>query len=200
MVKSTDIGALIDRYLSEPMKLACLEALYMWSKGIPSDTIASVMRNRYESEGEASYPTVVTDLSTHKVTSTSELTEDTREYVSRIIEDIFTSPKCIEIVLDNIREKLKAISDDGKRLLLPLIRSGLFQKGEATGGELQLIYRTLYREIPSDYFLNNAIKHLEKIGLLYRERAYGDEIKIKIPRHLHALLPEIETKIEKSEG
>jgi len=92
MVKSTDIGALIDRYLSEK-KLACLEALYMWSKGIQSDTIASVMRNRYETEGEASYPAIVTDLSTLKVTSTSESTEDTKEYISRIIEDIFTFTK-----------------------------------------------------------------------------------------------------------
>lgn len=110
------------------------------------------------------------------------------------------SPKCIEVVFDSIREKLKAITNDGKILLSPLIRSGLFQKGEATGSELQLIYRTLYKEIPSDYFLNNAIKQLEKIGLLYRERSFGDEIKIKIPRYLHALLSEIETKIEKSEG
>jgi len=39
MVKASDIGALIERYLSET-KLDNLEALYMWAKGISSTTIA----------------------------------------------------------------------------------------------------------------------------------------------------------------
>jgi hypothetical protein len=198
MVKATDIGALIERYLSEK-KLACLEALYMWSKGISSDTIASVLRNRHENEGDVAYPTIIGDLSGLKITSTSDSTEDTREPVSRIIEDIFTA-KCVDIVFDRIRENLKVISPEGKKVLVPLLRSGLFLKGEINGEELRLVYRTLYNETPNEFSLNIAIKHLEKIGLLYRERTYRDEIKIKVLSYVYALLPEIEAKLEKSEG
>jgi hypothetical protein len=91
------------------------------------------------------------------------------------------------------------INPDGKRVLLPLIRSGLFSRGDIRKDELILAYRTLYKEIPSDYFLNISIRHLEKIGLLYRERSFRDDFIIKVPSYIYALLPEIEAKIEKTE-
>ena len=192
MVKASDIVTLMERYLSEK-KLDCLDALYLWSKGISPVTIAPVLRNRYGSDG--AYSILVNDLSQLKITSVNDTTEDTRESLSTAIEDVFRS-KCVDVFLDWIRENYKVINPQGKMLLLSLIRSGLFMKGEVTLDELRLSYRTLFKETLSDFSLNTALRHLEKIGVLFGERSYRADIdRIKVPSYVYAILTELEEKL-----
>lgn len=193
MVKASDIVTLMERYLSEK-KLDNLEALYMWSKGISPVTIAPVLRNKYGSDG--AYSNIINDLSQLKITSINDTTEDTRESTNMAIDDVFRT-KCVDNFLDQIRENYKIVSDEGKNLLLALTRSGLFTKGDVKLEELRLAYRSLYKEIPSEFSLNTVLRHLEKIGLLYMERgSYRVEVEqIKIPSYIYAILPEIEAKL-----
>jgi hypothetical protein len=193
MVKASDIVTLMERYLSEK-KLDNLEALYMWSKGIPPVTIAPVLRNKYGSD--VAYSNIVNDLSQLKITSQNDSTEDTRESINMAIDDVFRT-KCVDDFLDQIRENYKIISEEGKMLLLALARSGLFTKGDIKSDELKLAYRSLFKEIPSEFSLNTILRHLEKIGLLYMERAsYRAEVEqIRIPSYVYAILPEIEAKL-----
>jgi hypothetical protein len=194
MVQSTDISTLIEGYLSEK-KLAHIEALLMWSKGISPETIASVLRNRYPEDGGIAYREVISDLSDRKITSVSDITEDTRERISAIIEDLFNS-KCVDAILDAIREKFKAISTDGKKLLLALVRSGLFMEEAIDMEKIELVYRTLFEERPTSFWWDRTLGHLEKIGFLYRDRSsYRGEKYIKVPKYVLHLLPEIEDKI-----
>lgn len=193
MVKASDIVTLMERYLSEK-KLDNLEALHMWSKGISPITIAPVLRNKYGSDG--AYSSIVNDLSQLKITSTNDTTEDTRESTNMAIDDVFRT-KCVDNFLDQIRENYKIVSEEGKMLLLALTRSGLFTKGDIKLDELKLAYRSLFKEIPSEFSLNSVLRHLEKIGLLYMERAsYRTDVEqIKIPSYVYAILPEIEAKL-----
>jgi hypothetical protein len=193
VVKASDIVTLIERYLSEK-KLDNLEALYMWSKGIPPVTIAPVLRNKYGSD--VAYSNIVNDLSQLKITRENDSTEDTRESINMAIDDVFRT-KCVDNFLDQIRENYKIVSEEGKMLLLALTRSGLFTKGDIKSDELKLAYRSLFKEIPSEFSLNTVLRHLEKIGLLYMERAsYRAEVEqIKIPSYVYAILPEIEAKL-----
>jgi hypothetical protein len=193
MVKASDIVALMERYGSEK-KLDCLEALYMWSKGISPVTIAPVLRNKHGSD--VAYSSIVNDLSQLKITSYNDNTEDTRESINMAIDDVFRT-KCVDIFLDQIRENYKVVSEEGKMLLLALTRSGLFTKGDIKLDELRLAYRSLFKEIPSEFSLNTVLRHLEKIGLLYMERgSYRSEIEqIRIPSYVYAILPEIEAKL-----
>lgn len=193
MVKASDIVTLMERYLSEK-KLDSLDALYLWSKGISSFTIAPVLRNRYGSDG--AYTSLVNDLSQLKITGVNDTTEDTRESINTTIEDVFRS-KCIDAFLDQIRENYKAINPQGKMMLLALIRSGLFMKGEVSLDEFRLSYRTLFKETLSDFSLNTTLRHLEKIGVLFGERpAYRSDIdRIKVPSYVYAILTELEEKL-----
>lgn len=193
MVKASDIVTLMERYLSEK-KLDSLDALYLWSRGVSSFTIAPVLRNKYGSDG--AYTSLVNDLSQLKITSVNDTTEDTRESINTTIEDVFRS-KCIDAFLDQIRENYKAINPQGKMMLLALIRSGLFTQGEITLDSLKLAYRTLINEIPSDYSLNTTLRHLEKIGVLFAERSSyrAEPDKIKIPSYVYAILSELQAKL-----
>jgi hypothetical protein len=193
MVKASDIVTLMERYLSEK-RLDNLEALYMWSKGIPPVTIAPVLRNKYGSD--VAYSNIVNDLSQLKITRENDSTEDTKESINMAIDDVFRT-KCVDIFLDQIRESYKIVSEEGKMLLLALTRSGLFTKGDIKLDELRLAYRSLFNKIPSEFSLNTVLRHLEKIGLLYMERlGYRAEVEqIKIPSYVYAILPEIEAKL-----
>lgn len=193
LVKASDIITLMERYLSEK-KFQNLDALYLWSKGVVPSTITSVLMNRYRSE--TAYTSLVNDLSDLKITSQNDNTEDTKAPVNATIQDIFQS-KCKEDFLDQIRENLKVINPHAKMLLLVLIRSGLFMKGDVNLDELRLSYRTLFNETPSDYLLNARLRHLEQLGILYGERTfYRTEIeRVKIPSYVYDLLAEIESKL-----
>jgi hypothetical protein len=193
MVKASDIVSLMERYLSEK-KLDHLEALYMWSKGISPITIAPVLRNKYGSD--AAYSNIVNDLSQLKITRENDSTEDTRESINMAIDDVFRT-KCVDDFLDQIRENYKIVSEESKMLLLALTRSGLFTKGDVKSDELKLAYRSLFKQVPSEFSLNTVLRNLEKIGLLYMERAsYRAEVEqIRIPSYVYAILPEIEAKL-----
>jgi len=191
MVKASDIVALMERYLSEK-KLDHLEALYLWSRGITPVTIAPVLRNKYASD--VAYSNVVNDISQLKITSYNDNTEDTREPINMAIDDVFRT-KCVDIFLDQIRESYKVVNEEGKMLLLALTRSGLFTKGDINLDELKLAYRSLFKEIPSDYSLNATLRHLEKIGLLHMERETYRAGIIRIPPYVYAILLEIEAKL-----
>lgn len=197
MVQSTDISTLIDEYIGQK-KLAHMEALFMWSKGISPETIAPVLRNRYPEEGAGAlaYREVTSALSDRKITSTSDMTEDTKERVSAIIEDLFNS-KCVDVLFDDVREKMKVISSNGKKLLLALVRSGLFIQEAVDMEKIQLVYQTLFEDNPDSFWWDSTMRHLEHIGFLYRERSYPQHIKI--PRHILNLLPEIKEKVKPQE-
>lgn len=196
MVKASDIGALIERYLSEN-KLDHLEALYMWSKGIPSTTIAPVLRTKHGSD--VGYTAVIDELSNLKITRNDENAEDTKEPINLIIENIF-SLKCMPELLDQISEKYKVVPPRAKYLLLALIRSGLFAQGEIDLKELRLAYHTLFNKPLDDFTLSETITDLERIGIVYGDRGpRGDIDKIRIPKYTYALLPEIEAKLPRVE-
>jgi len=82
-------------------------------------------------------------------------------------------------------------------MLLALIRSELFMKGEVSLDESRLSYRTLFKETLSDFSLNTGLRHLEKIGVLFCERpAYRSDIdRIKVPSYVYDILTELEEKL-----
>ena len=192
MVKASDIRTLLEGYLTEK-KLDHIEALYMWSKGITSTTIAPFLRIKYGSD--IGYTTVIDDLSKLKITRNDENAEDTQEPINTIIENIFNL-KCLADMLDQITEKYKVVTPRAKRLLLALTRSGLFARGEIDLKELRLVYHALFGKPLDDFTLNQTITDLERIGIVYGVRAYRGGIeKIRIPKFIYALLPEIEAKL-----
>ena len=196
MVKASDIGALIERYLSEK-KLDHLEALYMWSKGISSTTIAPVLRIKYGSD--VGYAAVTDDLSNLKITRNDENAEDTKEPINLVIENIF-SLKCMPEMLDQIRENYKVVPPRAKDLLLVLTRSGLFAQGEIDLKDLRLAYHALFNKSLDDFTLSETITDLERIGVVYGDRGPRGEIdRIRIPKFVYALLREIEAKLPRVE-
>ena len=192
MVKASDIRTLMEGYLTEK-KLDHLEAFYMWSKGITSMTIAPFLRIKYGSD--IGYTTVIDDISKLKITRNDENAEDTQEPINMIIENIFNL-KCLPDMLDQITEKYKVVTPRAKYLLLALIRSGLFEQGEIDLKLLQLAYQGLFGKPLDNYTLSQTITDLERIGIVYGDRTYrGAMEKIRIPKFVYALLPEIEAKL-----
>jgi hypothetical protein len=192
MVKASDISALIERYLKEK-KFANLEALYMWSRGISSTTIAPLLRIKYGDD--AGYVNLVDELSNLKITRNNEDTEDTKESVNVIIDNLF-SLKCVNELLDQVTEKFKVVPLRAKYLLLVLVRSGLFAKGEIELKELQLAYNTLFNKPIDDFTLKETITDLEKIGILYGNTSYSGQVdKVIIPKYIYGIMPQIEAKL-----
>lgn len=192
MVKASDIGALVERYLSEK-KLDQLEALYMWSKGMSSTTIAPLLRTKYGSD--VGYINVNDDLSNLKITRNDENAEDTNEPINMIIENLF-SLKCVNELLDQITQKYGAIPQRAKYLLLALIRSGLFAQREIDLEKILLAYHTLFDISLDDFTLRAAITDLEKIGILYGNRSHRGEIdKVIIPKYVYGILPQLDAKL-----
>lgn len=192
MVKASDISALIERYLSET-KLDNLEALYMWAKGIPSTTIAPLLRIKYGTD--VGYVSVIDELSNLKITRNNEDVEDTKEPINVIIDNLFRL-KCVNELLDKVTEKYKVVSLRAKYLLLALIRSELFAKGEIDLKELRLAYHALFNKSLNDFTLREIITDLEKIGILYGSRSISGQIdKVIIPKYIYGIMPQIEAKL-----
>ena len=124
MVKRDQIESKMKSYVDEK-KLSAFEALYMWSNGLSSTTIAGVLHNKYNSvEG---FDMITTDLTSLDIKGgPSAKVELTNEEVGVVIRDVFR--KHHQSLLDNVLEKLALLSDTEKDLLLAIIRSSLFEK------------------------------------------------------------------------
>lgn len=187
MVKREEISAKMKGY-SDEEKFGALEALYMWSKGIDSKTIAGVLSNKHGSvEG---LDTIMTDISSLEIRSSSESVELTNEEVGVVIRDTFR--KLQQPLLDKAVENLATIGEPEKSLLLAMLRSSLFEKEKIKPEDLKLAYRSIFGEMMKDRDFGNTLSYLEKVGIIYCERTYGNEITI--PDYIYSIQPQIEAK------
>jgi len=192
MVKRDDIAAKMKGY-SEEDKLGVLEAVYMWSKGIDSQTIAGVLNNKYDStEG---FSTMKSDLNALDIQNRSVYTELTNESVDMVIGDVFRKRQ--QALLDKVIENLATISPVHKRLLLAIIRSSLFDRERIRLDEVRIAYHAIFGETLRDFSLIEALRYLEKVGILYCERPRsGSQIEtIIIPHFIYSIRPQIEAKL-----
>lgn len=188
MVKREEISTKMKSY-SEEDKLSALEALYMWSKGIDSRTIAGVLSNKYGSvEG---LDVITSDISSLEIRSPSERVELTNEEVGVVIRDNFH--KLQQPLLDKTVENLATIRQSEKNLLLAMIRSSLFEREKIKLDDLKIAYHAIFGETIKERDLNKTLLYLEKVGVIYRERAYGNEIII--PEYSYSIQPQIESKL-----
>lgn len=193
MVKSEDISTKMKSYSEEEGKLSVLEALYMWSKGIDSKTIAGVLHNKYESiEG---FTTMKNDLSALEIRSPSDRTELTNEEVEVVIRDVFRTLQ--QPFLDKVAEKLATLDSSHITLLLALIRSSLFEREKVKLDELKIAYNSLFGQIMKDREFIDVLLRLEKVGIFYCERPYSNAPTdtIIIPSYIYSVQPQIEAKL-----
>jgi hypothetical protein len=164
MVKECDLVNLVEKYLNEK-RLDCIDALYLWSRVVSPDRIARTLRIRYGSGG--AYTIVISDLNAMKITSQSDKTEDTKEEVYKIIRDIVRR-KCFPILEARLREDIKNISANARRVLLTLIRGGWLTSKDLHINikHLWTGYRVLFEVEPSELEKENLINELIKIGLI----------------------------------
>lgn len=192
MVKREEISTRMKGYCEEG-KLGALEALYMWSRGIDTQTIASVLNNKYDStEG---FSTMKSDLNELEIQNRSSYTELTNESIDMVIGDVFR--KLQQVLLDKVTENLATISSIHKGLLLTMIRSSLFEKERIRLDELKIAYHAIFGETMRDFELVDALLYLEKVGVFYCERPRsGSQIEtIIIPNYIYAVRPQIEGKL-----
>lgn len=192
MVKREDIFTKMKSY-SEENKLSSLEALYMWSRGIDSKTIAGVLSNKYSStEG---FSIMRSDLNNLDIKGRSDRTEETSEEIEVVIRDVFRTLQ--DDLLDKITEKLATLRTTHKRLLLALIRSSLFERETVKLTELKIAYHSLFGQIMRDFDLINELLHLEKVGIFYCERPYSSSPidTIIIPSYIYSVQSQIEAKL-----
>ena len=199
MVKRDQIESKIKNYIDNE-KLDAFEALYMWSKGIRSETIAGVLGNKYgTTEG---FDIIMTDINSLGIRSPSDRVELTNEEVGVVIREKFR--KFQQPLLDSISEKLALLKEPEKCLLLAMINSSLFDNERIRLDELNLAYRAIFRKTMKDRDLINSLLQLERIGIIYCERGYGGRIEeIIVPEYIYALQSQIESKLPKvviSEG
>ena len=188
MVKREDISAKMKGY-SDEEKFGALEALYMWSKGIDSKTIAGVLSNKYGSvEG---LDIIMADISSLEIRSPSVSVELTNEEVGVVVRDTFR--KLQQPLLDKAVENLATIKQSEKNLLLTMIRSLLYEREKIKPDDLKIAYNAIFGETMKDRDFNKTLLYLEKVGVIYRERAYGNEIII--PEYFYSIQPQIEAKL-----
>jgi len=179
MVKHEDIESKMKGYADEN-KLSALEALYMWSKGISSKTIAGVLNNKY---GSVEALDIITkDLSSLQIRSPSERVELTDEEVGFVIRDSFNKHK--QPILDKMTEDLGTLTVLEKNVLLAMIRSSLFEMERIKPEDLKIAYRAILGETMKDRDFEKALLYLEKIGIVYCDRTYGRIEAIIIPEHI----------------
>ena len=193
MVKRDEIEAKMKSYIEEN-KLSAFEALYMWSKGINSTTIAGILHNKYNSvEG---FDIITTDLNNFEIRGPSQNVELTNEEVGVVIRDVFSKHQ--QPLLDSITEKLALLRYSEKAILLALIRSTLFEKEKVSVDEINIAYGALYGETIKERFLMEIISYLENRGIIYCERvSYGRPKNILIPEYIYTIQDQIETKLPK---
>jgi len=190
MVKREEISAKMKGY-SDEGKLDALEALYMWSKGIDSRTIAGVLSNKYGSvEG---LDTIIKDISDLEIRSPSESVELTKKEVGVVIRDTFR--KLQQPLLDKTVQNLATLRQSEKNLLLAMVRSSLFEREKIKPNDLKIAYQAIFRETIKDRDFSETLSYLEKIGIVYHERTYGNEIIV--PEYVYSIQPQIEAKLPK---
>jgi len=186
MVKEDEILGLVTRYLNE-RRFDCIEALYMWSQGVPASDIANALRVRYGSGG--AYSTVINDLSGLRVDSYIRETEDTHVSLDQLIRDIFRD-RCVPIFLERLKESLKNLSIRARRILFILLRGGLLKYGSETPiDQLWLTYKVIFNEELSDFEKENVIRELLKCGLIEYVKSY--DYKMVFPSYIDVISPEI---------
>jgi hypothetical protein len=192
MVKHEDIESKMKGYADEN-KLSALEALYMWSKGISSKTIAGVLNNKY---GSVEALDIITkDLSSLQIRSPSERVELTDEEVGFVIRDSFNKHK--QPILDKMTEDLGTLTVLEKNVLLAMIRSSLFEMERIKPEDLKIAYRAILGETMKDRDFEKALLYLEKIGIIYCDRTYGRIEAIIIPEHIYPIESQIKAKLPK---
>ena len=191
MVKRDEIESKMKSYV-DTNKLSAFEALYMWSKGISSTTIAGVLSNKYYSaEG---FDIITADNSSLEIRGPSDRVELTNEEVGIVIRDEFRKHQ--QTLLDKITEKLALLNNSEKDLLLAMIRSSLFEKERIKLDEIKIAYSAIFGETIKDRELMEVLLTLEKIGIIYCERPpYGKTDTIIIPEYIYVIQSNIETKL-----
>jgi len=169
MVKESDALILVEKYLNEK-RLDCIEALYLWAKGVSPSFIAKTLRVRYGS-GEA-YSIVINDLATMKIRSYIDITEDTGEEVGKLVKDLIWG-KCLSTLVSHVREDIKNISVNAKRVLSILIRGGWLTQRELSIERVWVGYRVLYGAEPSELEKESVINELIRIGLIEYVNEYS---------------------------
>ena len=191
MVNREQIETKIKSYVDEN-KLGAFEALYMWSKGMSSKTIAGILSNKYDSvEG---FDVMTKDISDLEIRGPSDNTEKTNEEVGAVIRDVFR--KLQQPLLDKTTENLVGLRKSEKYLLLAMIRSSLFEKETIRPDDLKLAYHSIFGKTMKDRNFRKTLSYLEKIGIIYCQRRYRDEIEsIMIPDFIYSIEREIEAKL-----
>ena len=186
MVREEEVVVLVRRYLNDN-KLENIEALYMWSRDIHAADIANALRLRYGSGG--AYSTVIDDLRELRVKKYNNETDDTKVTIGKILQDVFHDIGIKHLTL-RLRDSLKSLSPKGKRLLLIILKSGIFKGGEGVSKEkLWMPYHILFGEKLSDFQQESVLNELVKSGII--EYVYGEEIKF--PSYMDMILHEIES-------
>ena len=192
MVKREDISAKMKGY-SDEEKFSPLEALYMWSKGIDSRTIAGVLSNKYGSvEG---LDIIMTDISSLEIRGPSVSVELTNEEIGVVIRDTFR--RLQQPLLDKTVENLATIKQSEKNLLLAMVRSSLFEREKIKPDDLKIAYRAIFGEMMKDRDFSKTLSYLEKVGVIYCDRTYGNEIII--PEYIYSIQAQIEAKLPRVE-
>ena len=191
MAKRDQIESKLKSYVDEN-KLGAFEALYMWSIGIDSKTMAGVLSNKYGSvEG---LDTILTDLNPLEIRGPSDRLEVTNEEVGTVIRDLFRKHQ--QQLLDKVTEKLATLALLHTDLLLAAIRSSLFEQGRIKLDELKLAYRAIFGTAIKDRDLKARLLYLEKVGILYCDRPYSGEIEtIIIPEYIYSIQSHIQEKL-----
>ena len=192
LVKIGQIEDLMRGYIDDEKKISAFEALYMWSKGISSTSIAGVLRNKYDSiEG---YNLMRSDIDGLEITRPNQNVDPAKEEVGVVIRDVFHKHK--QPLLDKITEKLAILRNPELELLLTMIRSSLFEKDKINTDELKLSYNALFGQGIKYRELKNILRQLEKKGIIYCERpSFGETETIIIPDYIYSIQYEIEKKL-----
>ncbi len=193
MVKRDQIESKMKSYIDDN-KLGAFEALYMWSKGIGSETIAGVLGNKYgTAEG---FDAVMADINGLGIRGPSERVELTNEEVGVVIRNIFR--KLQQPLLDNVSKNLVALTESEKHLLLAMINSSLFDNERIKLDDLKLAYRAIFGKAMKDRDFTDTLLLLERIGVIYCDRVYGGRIEtIIVPEYIYTLQFQIEAKLPK---
>jgi len=189
MVREEEFVGLVKRYLNDN-RLDNIEALYLWSRNITAANIANALRLRYGSGG--AYATVIDDLRELKVKKSSNETQDTKVTLEKVLQDVFHDI-CIKHLVSRLKENLKTISPEAKRLLLILLRSGALKGGEGISKvKLWMPYHILFGEIPTGFKQERVLDELVKSGVI----EYIHEGELKFPNYIDMIVHEIGSSVK----
>jgi len=192
MVKRDQIESKMKSYVDEN-KLSAFQALYMWSKGISSKTVAGVLSNSFDSAEGLNM--ITADITGLQIRGPSESIELTNEEVGVVIRDVFR--KLQQPLLDRVTQNLVNLRESEKNLLLAMINSSLFEKETIKPDELKLAYHAIFGQEMKDRDFAEALSYLEKLGIIYCDRSYRGIETIMIPEYIYSIQTHIEAKLPK---